>query len=251
MSGSAILLTSLLLAGDLPTCDSVARCNRLGTEALQAGRHDDAKVLFEAQVDYAETAWKQVEDGADDRRAAHAREIPVNNAALAALRRGDCLRARAWLDVAEASHAATLANRKQLDARCAGKLDGVIHTGEFWQYAGHGAWNSITLRETGDETLHFSAFWMRAGRGPLSEYGPAAIGDIEQAFIQVDGQRGRGQFAGYDEGVTCELRIAWVPGGLEVSHTDIPECRTGGMGAELSGTFWRVGEPEPEHTDAD
>ena len=251
MPTSAILVFSLLLAGDEASCDTAAQCNRLGSEALQQGRLDVAAALFEAQVDYAETAWKQAEDGADDGKLAHAREIALNNAALAALKGGDCLRARAWLEAADASHKATVANRKQLDARCAGKLDVVERTGEFWQYAGHGSWNSITLRETGDETLQFSAFWMRVGRGPIREYGPAAIGDIEQAFIHVDGQRGRGAFEGNDDGVSCELDIEWVPGGLTIAHTDVPECRLGGMGAELSGRYWRVGEPAPESTTTD
>jgi hypothetical protein len=251
MPTSAVLLFSLLLAGDEASCDTVAQCNRLGSEALQQGRFAAATALFEAQVDYAETAWNQAEASADDSKLAHAREIAVNNAALAALKSGDCLRARAWLEAADAGHQATLANRKPLAERCAGKLDVVAHTGEFWQYAGHGAWNSITLRETGDETLQFSAFWMRVGAGPIREYGPAAIGDIEQAFIHVDGQHGRGQFDGYDEGVTCELRIVWVPGGLEIQHSNVPECHIGGAGAELVGKYWRVGEPGPESPTTD
>lgn len=251
MPTSAVLLFSLLLAGDEASCDTAAQCNRLGSEALQQGRLDVAAQLFEAQVDYAETALQQAEPGADDSKLAHAREIAVNNAALAALKAGDCLRARAWLEAAEPTHKATVANRKQLSDRCAGKLDVVTRTGEFWQYAGHGAWNSITLRETGDETLQFSAFWMRVGRGPIREYGPAAIGDIEQAFIHTDGQRGRGRFDSYDDGVTCELDITWVPGGLEIRHTDAPECRLGGAGAELFGKYWRVGDPAPESPSTD
>lgn len=249
MPTSLALLFSLLLAGDEMSCDTAAQCNRLGSEALQQERYDVATALFEAQVDYAETAWKQADDGADDSKLAHAREIAVNNAALAALKSGDCLRARAWLEAAEPTHKATLANRKALTERCAGKLDVVERTGEFWQYAGHGSWNSITLRETGDETLQFSAFWMRVGRGPIREYGPAAIGDIEQAFI--DPTTGRGPFDGGDPAVACHLDIQWVPGGLEIQHTDAPECRLGGMGADLFGKYWRVGEPSPEPSDAD
>jgi hypothetical protein len=218
----------------------VAACNRLGTAALEAGRHDEARTLFDIQVDLAETALKLADEDADG-RLAHAREIAVNNAALAALRRGDCLFARAWLEAAEPTHRATMANRKAVVERCAEALNAVIPTGEFVQYAGHGAFNSLTLRESGDETLQFSAYWMRVGRGPLAEWGPAAIGSLDNTL--VDRESGIGRYAGIEDH-PCELAIQWVPGGLEIQHTDTPECRMGGMGAELFGKYWRVGEPE-------
>lgn len=238
-------LAILLLAGAEPSCDSAAQCNRLGTEALQAGRHDDAMRLFERQVDYAETALKEADADADTGRLRHAREIAMNNAALTQLRAGDCLRARTWLEAADAAHKATQANRRQLDERCAGRLDGAERTGEFRQYAGHGAWNTLSIRPTGDETLRLDASWLRIGRGPLQEWGAAAIGEMEQVYLHVGESSARGLFAGNDPAVECHLLVAYLPGGIEVEHTDSPDCRLGGAGAELAGRYWRVGEEHP------
>jgi len=241
MLSSLVLAASLNAGAELPACSSVAQCNRLGSDALRGGQHEVAMRYFEQQIDLAETALKQASDD-DQSRLQHAREIAVNNAALAALGVGECQRARAWLEAADTTHKASIANRKALLARCAGKLDAIEHTGEFRQYVGHGAWNTISVRATGDETLQFSAFWMRIGQGPLQTLGAAAIGDIEQAYLHVEGDRGRGRFAGIDPDVTCELQVQWLAGALEVSHTADAACRLGGAGAELHGRYWRVGD---------
>lgn len=248
---ATVVLAFALLAGSESDCASAAACNALGSKALQAGDIKRAQQIFALQVDYAETAQKLAEVDADLTRLAHAREIAVNNAALAALRAGDCPRARAWLEAADPAHKATAANRRQLDARCAGQLDGLQHTGEFWQYAGHGVWNTVSIRPTGDETLRLDAFWMRIGRGPLNEWGPAAFGNLEQVYLHVDGQRARGEFEGIDPEAGCEVRVTWAPGGLDIEHTALDECRLGGAGADLHGRYWRVGEesPLPEDTE--
>lgn len=93
------------------------------------------------------------------------------NAALTEL----CLRAHAWLQAADPRHRATIANLRQLQQRCDADLYEIVHTGEFWQYTGHGAWNSISIRQAGNESLRIDAFWMRIGRVPVQDYGPAAM----------------------------------------------------------------------------
>jgi hypothetical protein len=238
-------LALLLLAGAEPSCSSVAQCNRLGSEELRAGRHDAALRLFEIQIDLAETALKAVSADADAGQLAHAREIAINNAGLAQLRAGDCLRARAWLEAADADHSATQANRRQLEKRCAGQLTGSEHTGQFWQYAGHGAWNSLSIRPTGDETLRLDASWLRVGRGPLAEWGAAAIGELDQVYLHVEGREARGVFAGNDPDSECQLHVRYVTGGIELEHTAKAECSVGGAGATLGGRYWRVGEEAP------
>jgi hypothetical protein len=248
---SIALLALAAVAGSASDCASTAACNRVGSEALSAGQFDAARQAFERQIDFAETALKDAGEGANAERLAAARQIALNNAGLAALRAGDCLRARAWLEVADAGHKATQANRRQLQQRCAQAFAGGPQTGEFWQYAGHGAWNSISIRSTGDETLRLDAFWMRIGRGPLQEYGPAAMGELEQVYLQVEGNAARGPFEGNDPDVECQLQLRYLPDGLEVSHTDDEHCRTGGAGAVLQGRFWHVGDAAPLSEDED
>ena len=52
----ALLLVVVAPAAELPSCDSVASCNRIGTAAYQAGRYLEAVEIFERQIDYADTA---------------------------------------------------------------------------------------------------------------------------------------------------------------------------------------------------
>ncbi|MGQ0800138.1 MAG: hypothetical protein ACT4NL_08520 [Pseudomarimonas sp.] len=235
----------LLLATSEQPCSSVAQCNRLGSEALQAGRFEDAARLFEWQIDFAHTALREAADDAATSRLEHALQIAINNAALTQLRSNECLRARAWLEAADTSHKATQANRRQLDERCVGKLDGDQRTGQFWQYVGHGAWNSLSIRPSGDETLRLDAFWMRVGRGPVQEWGPAAFGELQRVNLHLAQTSARGAFEGYDPAVECHLHVNYVPGGITVAHTDADNCRVGGAGAHLGGRYWRVGDEQP------
>lgn len=237
----ASLILASMLTMTTSDCGSTAQCNRLGTEALRAGQHEQAVQLFERQVDFAETALREAAADADTAALQHAREIAVNNAALTWLRAGDCLRARAWLEAADPEHSATRANRRQLEARCEGQLDAIEQTGEFWQYAGHGGWNSISIRPTGDDVLRLDAFWMRVGRGPLQEWGPAAFGELDQIFLHIDGQRGQGRYPGLDPDTECRVQVDYAPAGLTVQHSEDPDCRVGGAGADLYGRYWRIG----------
>lgn len=248
---SIAALALVVLASSTSDCASTAACNRVGSEALSAGQFDVARQAFERQIDFADTALKNADDGVDAERLVAARQIALNNAGLAALRAGECLRARAWLEVADAGHKATQANRRQLLQRCAQAFAGSPQTGEFWQYVGHGAWNSISIRPTGDETLRLDAFWMRVGRGPLQEYGPAALGELKQVYLQVEGDAAQGPFEGNEPGVDCQLRLRYLPDGLEVSHTDNEHCRNGGAGAVLQGRYWHVGDAPPQSEDED
>ncbi|MCU0754315.1 MAG: hypothetical protein MUE46_04235 [Xanthomonadales bacterium] len=236
------LVAALWLATPVE-CNSVSSCNRVGTAALQAGRHAEALEAFHRQIDLAETAWKQA--GPEDQEPlAHGLQIALNNAALTVLRSGDCARARAWLQAADAAHRATQANLRALQQRCTAALR-IEPLGEFLQYAGHGAWNSVSIRETGDETLRLDAYWMRIGRGPLSEWGAAAIGDLTGVSLHPDGAQARGRYDGLDPAIPCELQVRYLPGGLDIAHTAESECRMGGAGAELQGRYWRVSDPEP------
>lgn len=239
------LIFTLPLASGESDCTSTADCNRLGTEALKAGDFARANGLFEQQIDFAETALKDANDTSDTPRLESAREIAVNNAALNAMRAGNCAMAQAWLDVADGDHKATRANRRQLDARCPAPPSRFEHTGEFRQYAGHGAWNTVSIRPTGDETLELDAFWMRAGRGPLNDYGPAAFGTLERIALHVDGVIARGAFDGNDPAIECQVTVTYTGQTIDLQVTDQAMCQVGGANTWLGGAFLRTGEPAP------
>jgi len=238
-----MLLIASLLASSLAVadCDSTARCNRMGAESYQKGDYAAALQHFQRQIDYAETAMERAEADADSAALQAARDMALNNAALALMKAGDCLKSRAYLDLARAEARATAANRRQLDARCAEAFSASATTGEYWQYAGHGLWNRIEVRPTGDETLTFDAWWMRTGMGPMDEFGIKAFGEMEQIYLHPDRDENpsaaSGRFDGFDPDVECRIELRFLGQAVEVAVTADQSCHTGGAGAVLHGRY--------------
>jgi len=246
-----MLLSSLLMFGLAAgtDCDSVTSCNRLGTAAYEAGDYLLAVERFGRQIDYAETALQNSADEASQERLQAARDLALNNAALAHLKAGECLKAGAYLDQARAEARATLANRRQLSARCGDTLAQSASTGIYWQYAGHGLWNRVQIAPTGDETLRLDAFWMRTGMGPMDEYGIKAFGELEQVALHVDGSSARGLFDGLDENKPCSLALRFLGQSIEIEIADDADCQTGGAGALLQGRYVLVSTAIPDSED--
>lgn len=237
---SALVLLGTLADGQ---CSSSAICNRLGTAAYQAGDYALAVNHFDRQIDYAETALEQ---GADDERSQAARDLALNNAALAQLKAGECWKAKAYLDLARADARATQANRRQLQARCSDELARDATTGIYWQYAGHGLWNRVQIAPTGDETLLLDAFWMRTGLGPMDELGIKAFGELEQIALHVDGESAQGRYDGVEQPETCELRLRFLGQAIEIEVNPDPDCQIGGAGAVLGGRYVLVSTQIPD-----
>lgn len=234
-----MLMSSLLLLGFAAgsDCDSVRSCNRRGTEAYQAGDLLRAAEHFDRQIDFAETALQNNADEASQERLQAARDLALNNAALARLKSGECRKASVYLDLARSEARATLANRRQLGARCADVLAESATTGVYWQYAGHGLWNRVQIAPTGDETLRLDAFWMRTGMGPMDDYGIKAFGELQQVALHVDGADARGLFDGLDESTPCSLTLRFLGQAIDIEISDDPNCQTGGAGALLQGRY--------------
>ncbi len=249
---SVLLLAGLLATSAVADCASAAACNRDGTAAYQAGDFAAAAERFDRQIDFAETDLDAAsETAAEPEEALHAaRDLALNNAALARIKAGECLKARAYLELARPGTKATLANRRLLETRCGERLANAAGPlGEYWQYAGHGQWNRLSLRETGDETLRLDAFWMRIARGPIDTYGVAAFGELEQVYLHPRGGGAAGRFDGYEPEPACELEVRFEPQALEVSITPEANCRTGGAGAELHGRYLLVATELPDSED--
>lgn len=237
-------LLFVLAAAVESDCASVAACNAAGSAAYQARDYAQALAHFERQIDLADTAAGDETDA----KAENARQLALNNAALALLRAGRCLRAAAYLDAADPAHAATAANRGQWQKRCAAQPALTGAAGEYWQYAGHGSWNSLQLVER-EGGLRVDAFWMRVGRGPLSENGPAAFGSLEDVALELDGSRAQARFEGNDGEVGCLLRMRFDDAGVELDIEDEDNCQVGGAGAWLGGRYRRVEADPPAAAD--
>lgn len=251
MPWPAALTTLLLLAPatttDTPesTCDSVALCNERGTAAYQSGRMADAQRAFERQIDYADSAIEDLEQAGQPVPAGHqnARQLALNNAALAYLKEGACLKARAFLRLADASHRATQTNLRQLQRKCGAQLEADSQTGDYWQYAGHGAFSTLTLRPGADGGLLLDANWLRITRGPIDSTGAIAFGGFEQLPLSPNGQRATGSYAG-SEGIRCEIVLAFVGQAIEITGSENDDCNQWGAGGQLSGRYILV-DPKP------
>lgn len=221
------------------SCDSVARCNAIGTAAYQAGRYTAAATAFDRQIDYAETAIERVENEnlpAGD-SLAHDREIALNNAALARIGAGECLQARTLLKLADPGHRATRANTALLERRCATGLRADSRTGDYWQYARHSFFSTLTLHPGKPGELLLDAYWVRTGRGPMDEYGPAAVGSLEQLSLDLDGDVASGLYNGLEDDQLCELKLHFVGQAVEIDYQKESGCNTGGFGAVLGGRY--------------
>jgi hypothetical protein len=237
-----MLLSSLLVLGlaAATDCDSVSSCNRLGTSAYEAGDYLRAVEHFDRQIDYAETAFQHSVEEPDGQSLQAARDLALNNAALAYLKAGKCLKSRAYLDQARADARATMANQRQLAARCGDEMASSASTGVYWQYAGHGLWNRVQIAPTGDETLRLDAFWMRTGMGPMDHYGIKAFGELQQVALHVDGAIARGEFDGHDENTPCKLGLRFLGQAIDIGAMADPDCQIGGAGALLEGRYMLV-----------
>lgn len=166
-------------AGDLSNCATVAACNQQGTTAYKAKKYDEAIGHFENQIDFAEQA--------EDEKA---QILALNNLALAHLKKGEPLRAKAWLLLAadfDATDKATLFNRGEVDKALAATPPRPAIAGQYLSYIGAGQWNFIELEAKDKNVYKMTLLALRLGNA-WREWGPAGIGELE-AEITVKGDR--------------------------------------------------------------
>lgn len=258
LTPSVLLLVALSApaAGETPesTCDSVAACNQLGTAAYKSRRYEDAKLAFGRQIDYADTAIGDLSmaDQEPGSKELNARQLALNNAVLAHLKAGECLKARVFLRLADATHSATKANAAQLDKACGAQLKADSRTGDYWQYVGHGAFNQVTLNQGPGGDLVLDAFWMRISRGPLDTYGPAAFGSLAEVAMEVSSDGADGLYNGNGEDELCELKLKFLGQAIEIQPQENDSCNIGGAGAYLGGRYELVStQPSPPQKNED
>jgi hypothetical protein len=177
----------------------------------------------------------------------------LENLAQLSLKLRKPLRAHAWADAAMARCApdpdlkaivATLAD----ELRKAPVADSIA--GLYWDYAGYGQWNELTVTDRGSG--HFGVQWAmkRYGLARSAETdGPASMWDFEAAGELKGGKLivrypriGNLDSEGnpYGEETPCELDFGVQPFALVV-ETDLPEeCTNGKWGPYPRGTFWHV-----------
>ena len=234
-----LALTSLLalplVAEEIekPVCASYGECNTLGTKAYQAKQYAEAIGFFEEQLINAELA--------DDQKQ---QLVAINNLALAHLKKGEPLLAKAWVGLAtglKADDKATLFNQGEVDKAVAALPARPPIGGTYYAYAGAGQWQSIELAAKNKTTYTFKILAMRLGNN-WREWGPAGIGELE-GEITVKGNKAdynkKEDFA--EE--ACQFHFDFAGDEMEVEQLT-PDFNCGfGNAVAATGHYYRISVP--------
>jgi hypothetical protein len=232
-----LAFAGVTLAADAPTCGSAKACAAAGMQAYRARDFTNAAALYEQQAGWVDQASMDCQAAQDDhpgQACPDARAEAYNNAAIAWLRAGAPLKARAWLGLAPPSPATTH-NRGLVDAALASAGKPASPAGEYWKYAGYGTWNTLSIAASGKGfVLQFSGLHY-GGRGMT--YGPN-MGDLTGA-ITIKGQHGVLQDDADLPG--CKVSLAFTADGLDADQEG--DCGFG-AGVGVIGHYQRVGVDE-------
>ncbi len=161
--------------------------------------------------------------------------MAYNNIALALLRVGEPLKARAWIALVPEDNE-SVANLALLQPALAGLQPALAASprGEYWRYAGLGVWSSVSVQPEGERwRIAFSGYYMPA-MGMY--YGPNR-GDFSAVETIVAGRAVYRQ-DDRDAEASCRVELAFTP---ERVHLDTVAGDCGfGMNVRASGDFIRV-----------
>jgi hypothetical protein len=227
-------------------CGTAAECNAIAKTATQRGDLKTALDAYRLQTDFA--TGERVAGGGDVLVCDGFKSL-----ARLSLQLRKPLQGHAWAQVAEANCTPD-PDLQAIVATHAFKLQNVPTmnsiAGLYWDYAGYGQWNELTVTDRGNG--HFGVQWdmkryglVRSAEtdGPASSWAFEGTGELKggKLIIKYPGI-GSIDSAGneYGEGKPCELDFAVQPFALVVETDLPPECTNGQWGPYPRGTFWRV-----------
>ncbi|MDR3419052.1 MAG: tetratricopeptide repeat protein [Nevskia sp.] len=214
-------------AGEL-SCDSVAQCGSLGAAAYKKGDYVTAQAYFEQQV----VQYEQNGRASCKRTDCPESAVPYNNLALATLKAGLPLKARAWLEVAPEA-AATRHNKDLVERALKDWKWPDTPAGEYWQYAGYGTWSTVTVTRDGEKwSIHYDGY-----RFPPTglEAGPN-IGEFDTDMPLAERK------ATYSDGngQGCKVSIVFSSDHVTLDEDDSKGDCGFGYNVRASGDFVRV-----------
>lgn len=223
------VLTALNAAAKIDEPDIEADCRNVGQYAVkgqaayQNGDYARARDIFRDQV-----AWSEF-----CRQPEGATVTAYNNIALAYLRQGMWLKARAWLQLApddEKSRYNLSLMQPQLDALPPPRSP----AGEYWQYAGYGNWNTLVVEPQGDRfAIEYSGLYM----GAMALYYGPNIGEFSTVTAIRDRHAVYHQSAESDFGSACDVSMAFTD--HDVTLATDGDCGFG-HNVRAQGVYWRV-----------
>ncbi|MHB9327208.1 tetratricopeptide repeat protein [Phytobacter ursingii] len=206
-------------------CAKVPGYVQQGEAAYKARQYAKAQDAFVLQVAWGETCRL------DDKFLATA----YNNVALTLIRLGDYRKASAWLSIAP-DDPKSIYNLGLIKDKLAALPVPASPAGVYWQYAGMGAWNTLTLKA--EKTANFyKADFEGYYFGMMGLWSGPNMGEFSEP-VQL--KENKGVIALRDEDyIHCDISLAVVPNGLDL-QTDQPEQCGFGHNVSASGHYMRV-----------
>jgi hypothetical protein len=242
---AALLALSAFAGAHAQTCAGAKACNDAGTAAYKAAKYTAATELFTRQIDFAESSGN---DTAGEL-------VGYNNAALAAWKQGQCLVALQYIRLAENSGGskATTFNKQSISKACQAQINESAIAGEYWQYAGSGQWNQLSISPAakGGGEYVVTADVIYITRAPLaSNPGAMNVGSLRAMGRFGTGYASNsfsndvflGTFA-TESAKDCAIQINMAKNSLEVITPNAekrPECAIGGLNVSLGGNYYQV-----------
>ncbi|WP_413737181.1 tetratricopeptide repeat protein [Sodalis sp. RH21] len=206
-------------------CAKIDTYAQAGNNAYQQGHMARAVDEFTAQA-----AWSEF-----CRLPREATATAYNNVALALIRSGEPLQARAWLSLApdDGKSRANLALIRPVLDRLQPAL-AATPMGNYWRYAGKGVWSSVSVMPEGDNwRITFAGYYM-PGMGLY--YGPN-MGNFSVVQSLAGGQAVYLQDE-QEQGSACQVNLNFTPDRVHLD-TVAGDCGFG-MNVRASGDFLRV-----------
>lgn len=207
-------------------CKKTARYSADGNKAYKNKDYDKAREHFTTQ-----TAWSEFCQETDDKTS-----TAYNNVALTYIHQNSPLKAKAWLNLSPKSQKSqyNLALIKEPLATLPAPTD---FSGEYWQYAGFGQWNTFTVTPKGPKyQIEFNGLYMP---NMALYYGPN-IGELS-GLITVHDNKAiyKGSEQSDDPQSTCQISIDFSENKNKVSLMTDGECGFG-FNVVAYGDFERV-----------
>lgn len=188
-------------------CKKIAGYAAAGQKAYNQGNYGKAREAFQDQVGWSESC--QLSDSAI--------ATAYNNVALTYIKQKDFLKARAWLlldakDKKSQYNLGLIKNGLATLANSKGPA-GKEWQGEYWQYAGKGAWNTVGVTaKNGQYQIEFSGLYM----GMMSMYYGPNMGEFS---LSSPIKNGKAVYSDKDYGDGCQIDIQFKADSVQLTST--------------------------------
>jgi len=236
-SALALLLVAFSGRAELSEEDFAADCAKIKTYAQTGEQFYKAKNYAKAREAFIQqAAWQEQCDVGEQNFHDALQATAFNNVALTLIREGDYRKALAWLSIMPEDKKSAY-NRKLIKDKLAALPKPASAAGEYWQYAGRGEWEVLTLKPLdGDNWL---ADWSGLYFGMMGLYYGPNIGDFSQ---QVTLKEGKGVIKLHEEDISdCAITLRLSPDWQKIeAKTDAPMNCGFGHNVSADGTYLRV-----------